>query len=125
MITELTTPFVEAKDEFIRWVKDQEYPTYEDLFRQAIVLVNQRAYDIDCPDPERIRTIDDGDYQGTILIVVGATGYQPDTYWYTTVYYGSCSGCDALQSVLAEGGDRDESLYTLTLHMMQGLKVAQ
>jgi hypothetical protein len=50
-------------------------------------------------DPERITRIDHGDYQGTIVYVVGADGYQPYDHWYVKVGYGSCSGCDAWEGV--------------------------
>ena len=47
-----------------------------------------------------ITMIDDGDYQGTLLFLIPFNTYQPSAYEYlmTHVYYGSCSGCDALQS---------------------------
>lgn len=53
----------------------------------------------DAPHPERIHQIDDGDYQGTLIFVIGAGGYQPSRYWYVKVGYGSCSGCDTLQAI--------------------------
>jgi hypothetical protein len=56
--------------------------------------------DYDSPDPARITTIDHGDYQGTLLFIVGAQGYQPSTYWAIPVSYGSCSGCDTLQAMI-------------------------
>lgn len=77
--------------------------------------------DGEAPDPERIHQIDDGDYQGTLVFVIGAQGYQPSTYWATSVGYGSCSGCDALEDAWGYGDQHDyEGLYSLTLHMLQG-----
>lgn len=48
-----------------------------------------------------IHVIDDGEYQGTQIFVVHNDTYQPDVddYFFTHNYYGSCSGCDTLQSI--------------------------
>ena len=40
------------------------------------------------PGLERIHRIDDGDYQGTLVFVIGGKGYQLSTYWYVKVSYG-------------------------------------
>jgi hypothetical protein len=85
------------------------------------------------PDPTRIHQIDDGDYQGTLLFVIAASGYQPSDYWYVKVGYGSCSGCDTLQAIDGYGGYSDEApskdqvddYMTLALHIIQGLKSMQ
>ena len=79
------------------------------------------------PDPKRIHTIDDGDYQGTLLFVIGAEGYQPSTYWSTAVSYGSCSGCDTLQAISGYSGEpptpeQVEQYMTLCLHLVQGMR---
>lgn len=49
---------------------------------------------------DKITTIDDGDYQGSLLFMIPFDAYQPDPgeYIMTAIYYGSCSGCDALQA---------------------------
>lgn len=48
-----------------------------------------------------IHAIDDGHYRGTILFVIPFDIYQPDASEYILTYigYGSCSYCDALQSI--------------------------
>lgn len=79
------------------------------------------------PNPECIHEIDDGEYQGTLLFVIPADGYQPYDYWYVKVNYGSCSGCDTLMAILeGDYGDtideKVDSLFTLALHIVQGLK---
>lgn len=51
------------------------------------------------PDPDRILEINDGEYQGTLLYVIAADGYQPSDYWFVKVGYGSCSGCDTLEAL--------------------------
>ena len=51
-------------------------------------------------DYNNLHELDDGDYQGTLLYLIPFVGYQPSHYQYlmTTMWYGSCSGCDALQA---------------------------
>lgn len=78
------------------------------------------------PDPERIHVIDDGDYQGTLVYVIGAQGYQPDSYWSFLCGYGSCSGCDTFQAIEEWGDEISENevkgYMMLALHVIQGLK---
>ena len=52
-------------------------------------------------DAEQITTIDNGDYQGTLLFLIPKDTYQPCEYEYlmTFVGYGSCSVCDTLQAI--------------------------
>lgn len=54
-------------------------------------------------DLNNIHIIDDGHYQGTILFVIPFDTYQPGSSEYILTYigYGTCSYCDALQSVQA------------------------
>ena len=56
-------------------------------------------------DPERVHEIDDGDYQGTLVYVIGEEGYQPSEYITARVFYGSCSGCDTLQAIHGDSDD--------------------
>lgn len=50
---------------------------------------------------DRITEIDDGDYTGTLLYVIPFDVCTPchNEYFMTYVEYGSCSGCDILQSI--------------------------
>lgn len=52
-------------------------------------------------DSTKITEINNGDYQGTLLYVIPLKTYQPSEseYLMTFVNYGSCSGCDTLQSI--------------------------
>ena len=52
-------------------------------------------------DSENITTVNDGDYQGTLLFLIPEKTYQPGEYDYLMTYvgYGSCSGCDTLQAI--------------------------
>lgn len=76
-------------------------------------------------DPERITIIDHGDYQGSIIFIVGETGYQPWQYWYLNWGYGSCSGCDSLESALNNGPNYDknpEEVYKVMHDMASGFR---
>ena len=54
-------------------------------------------------DINNIVVIDDGEYQGNQIFILHKNNYQPSVddndYVYTNTYYGSCSGCDTLQSI--------------------------
>lgn len=121
-MTQWAIALPERKQEFLDEIDLYKYPHYEDLLRAALKVT--LTDDFDEPDLHRIHEINDGDYQGTLVFVVGARGYQPYKYWITKVSYGSCSGCDALQDALgySEESRNDEALYSLALHMMQQLK---
>jgi hypothetical protein len=100
---------------------------YKDVVKAVVTMLNTSIDEYSRPDPERITEIDDGDYQGTLVYVIGATGYQPSDYWYVKVWYGSCSGCDTLQGIRDfEDGkpseDQVEEYMTLALHLIQGIK---
>lgn len=76
------------------------------------------------PDPKKVATVDFGDYQGTIVLVVGQRGYQRDRHWVVSVDYGSCSGCDALKRALDLRGDaRVAGLMRIALTMVQGVQL--
>ncbi len=129
MITELTDRFVEKKPELTALLAKQHPEDYKALVKMVVALVqdiNDDAYGHTL-DPERIHEIDDGDYQGTLVFVIGATGYQPSTYWYVKVGYGSCSGCDTLQDIRNYDSEpptpkQVEDYMTLALHIAQGIK---
>lgn len=107
-----------------------EYPgSYQDIVEAVVTLIHKYLHDVSgvaysIPDPTRITSIDHGDYQGTLLFIIADTSYQPDDFWFVKVSYGSCSGCDTLQSI--EYGPDDDKLVdymTLALHILQGLTV--
>jgi hypothetical protein len=100
---------------------------YADIVRAVVEILAADEYEYDAPDPQRIHEINDGDYQGTLVYVIGAGGYQPDIYWYVKVGYGSCSGCDTLESIRGYKDDppsqeQIKDYMTLALHIVQGLK---
>lgn len=78
-------------------------------------------------DIENITKIDNGDYQGTLLYLIPFDTYQPNEneYLMTYVGYGSCSGCDTLLAIQADGEGRFlndgqvNDFMTLALHILQ------
>lgn len=127
MIAEFVSRFTEKKPELEK-VFSEKHPEYKEIVKAVIsVIGNEEDYANDSPDPERIHEIDDGDYQGTLVYVIGAKGYQPSGYWYVKVGYGSCSGCDTLEyirrcSCTAPTTEQVKDYMTLALHIVQGLK---
>jgi hypothetical protein len=104
--------------------------SYKDVVTAVIQVIKEALQDDweDKPDPQLIHEIDDGDYQGTLVYVIAAEGYQPSTYWYVKVSYGSCSGCDTLQGIREYEDDpptekQVDAYMTLALHIVQGLRV--
>lgn len=100
---------------------------YKAVVRAVVEMLAAASEEYDRPDPERIHEIDDGHYQGTLVYVIGAQGYQPSRYWYVRVSYGSCSGCDTLQAISGYSSDppndsQVSEYMTLALHVVQGLR---
>ena len=133
MIQEFVDVLVAAKPDLIKEFKTTRPNGYRDLFTRLVKLLSNEGYGrgaYDDPDPKRITVINDGDYQGTLLFIVGAAGYQPYKYWACKVSYGSCSGCDTFQANRDGYGDDEisdreaEGNYTMMLHMVQSIKEA-
>lgn len=100
---------------------------YKTVIRAVVQMLHDASDEYTKPDPERIHEINDGNYQGTLVYVIGATGYQPDEYWYVKVGYGSCSGCDTLEAIRCyEDGvptaDHVKQYMLLALHVVQGMR---
>ena len=120
--------FIKVFDAKRKEIKDtfcEKHPdSYLDIVRTVIKAL-YRGYG--SPDPERIHVIDDGHYQGTLLFVIAANGYQPYNYWYVKVNYGSCSGCDTFEAIRTHSNnlpteDQVSGYMQLALHVVQGLK---
>ena len=126
MIQQFVDKFMEKKPELEAYFKVNKPGDYQDIVKAVVNAISDGEYND--PDPDRIHKIDDGDYQGTLLFVIAAKGYQPSDYWSVFVGYGSCSGCDTLQSIDEECYDEtpnDSQLaqyMTLALHIVQGIK---
>jgi hypothetical protein len=122
MIKELVDRFIQAKPEIARKFAKTHTNSYEDMFR--IILNQITEEDENWPNPEEIETVDFGDYQGMLIMIVAGFGYQPQHHWATNVFYGSCSGCDTLQGIheYSESKPTDEQVedyMTLALHLVQ------
>ena len=128
MIQEFVDLYMERK-EILRGVLKLKHPTcYSHLVAIVIKVINPNE-DYGLPDPDRIHEIDDGDYQGTLVYIIGVTGYQPSKYWSVKVDYGSCSGCDTLEGIKSDGGydelpnaEQVEDYLTFGLHIIQGMR---
>jgi hypothetical protein len=129
MIKEFVTRFDFARAQLAEVFSKAHPSEYFDIVKAVVLAVAGDAYN--AMDSERIHQIDDGDYQGTLLFVIGAQGYQPEKYWYVRVDYGSCSTCDTLQGIQDYSRDDPPTLaqvnqyMTLALHIVQGLKLLQ
>ena len=126
MIQEFVDKFMAEKDKLAQIFREKRPEDYKELVAAVIsVIGGDDEYEL--PDKNRIHQIDDGDYQGTLVFVIAARGYQPSDYWYVKVWYGSCSGCDTLQGISGYSDDppTDEQIndyMTLALHVVQRLK---
>jgi hypothetical protein len=125
MIQKFVDRFMEKGPE-LRAIFAEKHPrSYESIVKAVVSILSEGEYN--SIDPERIHEINDGDYQGTLVYVIAASGYQPSTYWYVKVYYGSCSGCDTLEAIRGydNGPPTKEQVndyMMLALHIVEGLK---
>ena len=81
---------------------------------------NSQMWDLD-----RMTTINDGDYQGTLIFMLPEETYQPETYLSMKVSYGSCSWCDTLMGVMDYTNSvtkKVDGLMTICLHLIQSAK---
>jgi len=129
MIKEFVDRFEEKKNNLKQIFKEKHPEDYADLVKSVIsILANDETYG--GLDPEKIHCIDDGDYQGTLLFIIPEKTYQPDVYWAVKVGYGSCSGCDTLESIRgwldnSPTEDQVNDYMTLALHVVQGIKLIE
>jgi len=74
----------------------------------------------------RFVKIDDGEFQGNEIYILCSNVYQPELtdYIFTSVAYGSCSGCDTFQAIQEseDKAERVKGYMTLALHMVQKTK---
>lgn len=126
MIPEFVERFEQGKGALAEDFKAAHPEDYQAIVKAVVDLVKGDQYGH--MDPDRISVIDHGDYQGTLLYIIPAVGYQPYEYWYVKVGYGSCSGCDTLEGIRGFGddppsGEQVRDYMTLALHIVQGLKL--
>lgn len=137
MIQEFCDRFIAARPELEKRYAAEPPGSYAAIFTDLVKILHDED-DYGTPDPERITAIDHGAYQGTILFIVAADGYQPSTYWSCAVHYGSCSGCDTFQAIQSDystywWGEEDgpdeqrraeaaKEFAQLALHMVQAMR---
>jgi hypothetical protein len=116
-------------ENYFRTTDQYEYCGYKQIVEKLFELCITNADEHCGFNIERITVIDDGDYQGTKLFIIPKDTYQPsvDDYITTHTYYGSCSGCDTLQSICGYDyglpTEEQVKLYmTLALHLVQKLR---
>lgn len=107
--------------------KREFYSSWESEYKHIVKAVVKYIIndEDDTYDYENITTIDDGDYQGLQLFIFPRKTYQPNPndYLVTYQYYGSCSGCDALERLRGESDEELISgLLNLSLHLVQKMK---
>lgn len=111
MITEFVLAWdanKEALQEYFRTTEQREYSQYEDIVRRLFDDVINPYLEENGEtrfDTENLHVIDDGEYQGDQLFIIPQDIYQPSPYQYLWTHqsYGSCSGCDLLQGIQADG----------------------
>ncbi len=125
MINEFVDIWENKKDDLKKKYSENPPQSYGDIVHDLVVMISSDDDYGQRPDPNRIHTIDDGNYQGYMLWIIASNGYQPSTYWATSSYYGSCSGCDTFQAIRGyrwEGKPDEkevEGYMTLALHLLQ------
>ena len=110
-------------EEYFRTHTQDNYDSYEALVELLFdIVINPTVLF----DTGNIKVIDHGDWQGTLVFVLHRDCYQPsvEDYVYTSVNYGSCSGCDTLQSIHNYGTElpsegQIKDYMTLCLHLLQ------
>lgn len=116
-------------EKYFKTTKQSEYDTYEKIVKLLFEkVINRDEFGCDMYNTGDIKTIDDGDYQGTQIFILHKDIYPPSVadYIYTDTYYGSCSGCDTLLSICGFGDElpdenQIEAYMTLSLHLLQKL----
>ena len=130
MIKELTKQYQENKhllQKYFENTKQGEH-TYESIVKKIFELCILKADDYYNFDIEKMKVIDDGDYQGTTIYIIPKNNYQPSAndYVYTNNYYGSCSGCDTLLAISGYSEDlptkkQIKEYMLIALHLVQKL----
>ena len=118
-------------EEYFRTHKQEEYNKYSKIVKLLIQYVLNKGLNDDCDEikinPDTLTEIDFGDYQGTLIYVFAEDTYQPSTNetFYTSVGYGSCSGCDTLQSIQEYGLEESPNEEQVEDYMKLSLDILQ
>lgn len=115
-------------EKYFRETNQDEYDEYSKIVKVLFEKVINKDIDYGEYNTEEMLVIDDGNYQGTQIFILHRDVYQPgaEDYVYTNTYYGSCSGCDTLQSIQSWGELPTEKqikdYMELSLHLLQKCK---
>lgn len=134
MVKEFIESWEKNKHKIEKHLKENEIRTY-DSYKELFELLLQYVIndEIEYGKFGNVTVLNDGDYQGTYIFIANREYYQPSEsdYISTFVSYGSCSGCDTLQSIIYDITNYDnglasesqvEDFMTLILHMLQRCK---
>lgn len=131
MLQEIIKQWEENKyklEEYFKTTKQSEYSDYKEIVKALFNYCIPQADEYSGWNIEKMTVIDDGDYQGTQIFLIPKDTYQPsaEDYIVTDTYYGSCSGCDTLQSIVSYDYElptesQVREYMTLALHLVQKL----
>ena len=118
--------------QYFESTEQREYCDYKEILSLIFELVVEKV-DKDgvsfTIQKENIRTIDDGEYEGTIIYIIPIDRPFIDVsdYLITDNYYCSCSGCDALLSISDCESKKPNEIQvkeymTIALHLVQKLR---
>jgi hypothetical protein len=127
MILHYVKQWEERKHLLEQWLTKNEPNSYENIYEMLFHLVITRSERGELEwDWNRFVKIDDGEYQGNQIFILCSNVYQPELndYIFTSVAYGSCSGCDTFQAIQEseDKAERVKGYMTLALHMVQETK---
>ena len=131
MIKDIIENWEKRKDVLRKELEKKPTFDYTTLIEKIVEVVLN--YDDVIYNIGNMTVIDDGDYQGTLIYIIPEKTYQPDVneYIYTSVYYGSCSGCDTMEAIETDyefSKSKEtynmviDDLMTLSLHIIQKFK---
>jgi hypothetical protein len=133
MILHYVKQWEERKHLIEQWLTKNEPNSYQDIYETLFRLVvtepqkiNPQLTNYNEWNWNRFVKIDDGEYQGNEIYILCSNVYQPELndYIFTSIAYGSCSGCDTFQAIQEseDKAERVKGYMTLALHMVQETK---
>lgn len=129
MIQEVIEKWHNNKSKLQKWFEENTYGKYSN-YKQIVEAISSII--LEYVEPE-VTEIDNGFYQGTSVFVIVDKDdyyYSIDDYLFTYNYYGSCSGCDILQGIIAyidyktgiPNEEQVKELMLLSLHLIQRIQ---
>jgi hypothetical protein len=127
MILNYVKQWEERKHLLEQWLTKNEPNSYQFIYETLFRLVITRSERGELEwDWKRFRKFDDGTFQGNQIFILCSNVYQPSLtdYIFTSVAYGSCSGCDTFLAIQEseDKAERVKGYMTLALHMVQETK---